>query len=316
MRDVERELLEFVDELREARELHTAVRVVTMGVVRLLGVEHASLRLLDDARTRLLLASRTGRPYATGNDTPFVVGEGLIGWIVANGRALRVGDAPRDPRFAARAGSRPLVSFLGVPLSDDRGCFGVLATSSLQQDVFSERDEVRLALLAALASGPLGAHRLRRLAETDPLTGLLNRHALDHALPELAEGDALVMLDVDHFKDVNDRHGHAEGDRVLAELGAALRDGVRMEDSAVRYGGEEFLVVLPHVSDATALETAERLRARVAERVKVAGTPISLSAGVATRSPGERRDALLARVDRALYAAKNAGRDRSVLAPP
>lgn len=316
MQDVERELLGFVDDLAAAHQLSAAVRVVTSGVTRLLGTEHASLRLLDDSRTSLLLASRTGRAAHGNDDAPFVVGEGLVGWVVANARALRVGSAIDDPRFAARPGPSSFVSFLGAPLSDDRGCFGVLATTSARRDAFDETAETRLRLIAALASGPLQVHRLRRLAETDSLTGLLNRHALEHVLPEHPDGEgdvAVVMLDVDHFKEVNDRHGHAVGDRVLVELARALRAGVRLEDHVVRYGGEEFLLVLPGASSAIALDTAERVRAAVTSTVRASGERISVSAGVAARHPGESRDALIARADQALYAAKNAGRDRTAI---
>ncbi len=311
---MERELLEFVDELGAAHEIGTAVRVVTAGVARMLDVGHASLRLLDDSRTRLLLASRTGRsPYA-GTDASFTVGEGLVGWVIAHRRALRVGCASEDPRFAARPGRNTLMSFLAAPLSDDRGCFGVLAATSPARDAFSEDDEVRLRLIAALAAGPLEVHRLRRLAETDSLTGLLNRHALERVLPATGAGDAVVMLDVDHFKDVNDRHGHAAGDRALADLADAVRASVRLEDHVVRYGGEEILVVLPSSTAPAALETAERVRACIAASVRVEGEPIAVSAGVTVRRPGESRESLLARVDEALYAAKRAGRDRAIVA--
>jgi diguanylate cyclase (GGDEF)-like protein len=317
--DVERQLLDFVDALGAARDLPTALRLVTSGVTQLLGTGHASLRLLDDSRTKLLLASRTGRSLHDGSDAPFVVGEGLVGWVVANAKALRVGSAAEDARFAARPGRTWLVSFLGAPLVDDHGCFGVLATTSPEHDAFDEADETRLRLIAALSSQPLQVHRLRRLAETDVLTGLSNRRALEHLLAEHADRDAsvaVVMLDVDHFKNVNDRHGHAVGDRVLADIAQALRAGVRLEDSVIRFGGEEFLLVLPGARIDTAFDTAERVRTSVRRAVTVGGEPISISAGVAVRRENESRDALLARADAALYEAKGAGRDRTVRSEP
>lgn len=315
MSDVERELLGFVDELGEAHDLTSAVQVVTRGVARLLSTDHASIRLLDDARKNLLLAARTGRSLHTEPDQTFHVGEGLVGWVVENARPLRVGSATDDPRFAARSGLGALTSFLAVPLSDDRGAFGVLATTSPERDAFDENDETRLRLIAALAAPLLQVHRLRRLAETDALTGLLNRHALEHALPDHADGGvAVVMLDVDHFKEVNDRHGHATGDLVLTDIARALRANVRLEDYVIRYGGEEFLLVLPGASRATAFDTAERVRVDVTSTVHASGDRISVSAGVATRLVGETRDALLARADAALYEAKRLGRDRTVAA--
>ena len=317
MAEVERELLVFVDDLGAARDLATALKVVTGGVTRLLATDHASLRLLDDSRTRLLLASRSGRVVSDVADAPFVVGEGLVGWVVANGKSVRVADAPNDPRFAIRPGRARVASFLGAPLSDEHGCFGVLATTSPQQDAFDEGDETRLRLIAALAALPLQVHRLRRLAETDALTGLSNRRALEHLLPEQADpatSVGVVMLDVDHFKDVNDRFGHPVGDQVLIDIARALKAGVRLEDTVVRYGGEEFLIVMPGAVLARAYETAERVRMSVASAVHASGTPISISAGVAVRAPNETTEALVARADVALYAAKHAGRNRTVMA--
>ncbi len=317
--DVERELLAFVDDLRGAHDLDAAVMVVTRGVTRLLGTEHASLRLLDDARTSLLLAARTGRSLHDGSDAPFIKGEGLVGWVVAHGKALRVGSAATDPRWASRPGRSTLTSFLGAPLADDEGCFGVLATTSPEADRFAERDELRLRLLAALAAPTLEVHRLRRIAITDSLTGLLNRHALEHVLPSedqpAAPRSAVILLDIDHFKDVNDRHGHQVGDRVLIDLARILRAGVRAEDRVVRYGGEEILLVLPAASMETAHDTAERVRSAVARGVSAEGEAVSISAGVALRRVGETRDELIARADAALYEAKRSGRNRTSVMP-
>ncbi|MFO0684088.1 MAG: sensor domain-containing diguanylate cyclase [Sandaracinus sp.] len=317
--DVERELLAFVDELRGAHDLDTAVNVVTRSVTRLLGTDHASLRLLDDSRTNLLLAARTGRSLHGGTDAPFVKGEGLVGWVVAHGTALRVGSAPSDARWAMRPGRSTLVSFLGAPLADDEGCFGVLATTSPLPDRFDERDELRLRLMAALAAPTLEVHRLRRIAITDSLTGLLNRHALEHVLPDADDPkgprSAVILLDIDHFKDVNDRHGHPVGDRVLVDLARVLRASVRTEDRIVRYGGEEILVILPAATTETAHDAAERVRSAVSRTVSAEGEAVSISAGVALRHPGEPRDELIARADAALYEAKRTGRNRTSVMP-
>ncbi len=159
-------------------------------------------------------------------------------------------------------------------------------------------------------------------ASRDPLTGLRNRRRFVDDLTERLRAAAgagrplaLVLLDVDHFKAVNDTHGHAVGDAVLVAVAAALREHARAED-VVRYGGEEFVVVLPGLDAAAAAERAEELRADCA-RLRVAGSEVrvTISAGVAScPEHGTTPDDLLLAADRALYAAKAGGRDQVALA--
>jgi diguanylate cyclase (GGDEF)-like protein len=162
---------------------------------------------------------------------------------------------------------------------------------------------------------------LRRLARTDPLTGTLNRLALDEEGQRLFGQDhapAALMLDVDHFKAINDRFGHASGDRVLAALARGIAGLLRPGDVLGRAGGEEFLLWLPRTDLAGAIAVAEALRAHVATMsLELDGQvqPVSVSIGVAVRGPGDRDHAgLVRRADRALYAAKRAGRNRVVAA--
>lgn len=159
----------------------------------------------------------------------------------------------------------------------------------------------------------------------DPLTGLGNRRLLDRELTRLlAAADeagqplCVAMIDVDNFKRINDRHGHAVGDRVLATLATLLRAATRVRDLLVRLGGEEFVVVLPHTALASATDVCERLRQRVAGHDWSAVAPelmVTLSIGLvqASGEPGERADgSLLERADQAMYRAKAAGRNRVV----
>jgi diguanylate cyclase (GGDEF)-like protein len=177
-----------------------------------------------------------------------------------------------------------------------------------------------LILSTVILSGALvesdRAHRRR--STLDPLTGLFNRNALEQRLGEIegqpcnpAEGlsHAFLLCDLDHFKQVNDRFGHAIGDAVLQDIAYAMRSALRAGDSIYRVGGEEILVMLPGAGRDDALDIAERLRREVRER-RPMEVEVSLSIGVAVAEPDRvDTDDLLARADAALYAAKAGGRD-------
>jgi two-component system cell cycle response regulator len=163
---------------------------------------------------------------------------------------------------------------------------------------------------------------LEQLSTTDPLTGLRNRRYLTEVLAvEFLRAKryntplAVVMADIDHFKHVNDRHGHATGDSVLEAVGGILKRRLRGSDHGGRYGGEEFLMVLANADEAGAGIFAERLRQEVEETElrSDSGTPlrVTLSLGVAAFSPGHQTPAdLVSQADEALYRAKQAGRNR------
>lgn len=161
---------------------------------------------------------------------------------------------------------------------------------------------------------------LTELSQTDPLTGMANRRALaiaiTHWQSQVMDGAyaSLLLVDVDHFKVVNDQYGHEEGDRILTALARQLQASMRVSDLAVRYGGEEFALWLPFADSAGAECTAQRVHDYV-RQVKVAGNSITVSIGVATssdtRSP-ELLQQLIKHSDKAVYQAKASGRNRTV----
>lgn len=178
-----------------------------------------------------------------------------------------------------------------------------------------------LAMLLLLQDHAL--RQIQRLIEVDVLTGLLNRRGFDERLRRLlqrgvAEPPVLALLDVDHFKRINDSHGHAVGDAVLSGIGERLRDTLRPLDLAVRLGGEEFAVVWSQPEAGGDARLGERLREAIAAQpfMTAAGPlAVTVSVGVARPlGPHEPPEALFSRADTALYAAKHAGRDRVMLA--
>jgi diguanylate cyclase (GGDEF)-like protein len=203
----------------------------------------------------------------------------------------------------------PGVFFLGA-------CFVWLAASlSLQ----TAMDVMRISLL-------------EREAVTDPLTGVFNRRYLDRRLGEEVASArryslplSVLLLDIDHFKQINDRHGHQAGDQVLAALGEIASGELRESDILARYGGEEFLVITPHTPLAGAVNVAERLRKRIEshdfglpdEPGGIRGTGVTVSIGVASLADGvDSRERLVHAADENLYRAKQEGRNRIIASAP
>jgi diguanylate cyclase (GGDEF)-like protein len=320
--EVER-LTVLTHELQDRLTLEEMLQQIADTAAALLATPRVSVRLLDPTRTRLLVTCRAGSPIHHDAQVAFRLGEGLIGWIAEQRRPLRLGDAQTDPRFVVRPDLKePMGSFLGVPLVAGRACIGVLSALNPAHDYFTPHHEALLGLLAGICAPHVEVARLSRLSQSDPLTGALNRRGLDLAFPEVAATDAddgvvrplsVAMVDIDHFKRVNDEYGHAIGDEVLKRVVHLLSSVLRAGDAIVRMGGEEFLLILPSVELARAAPIAERARAAVAEARFTAADvtlEVTISVGVAERRAGEGRDALIKRADEALYAAKRDGRDR------
>lgn len=163
--------------------------------------------------------------------------------------------------------------------------------------------------------------RFKRTATTDALTGLRNRHAMEDTFPReikrcVSSGVAvsLIMIDVDQFKSFNDKFGHVAGDRALAAVGHVLRNQFRPRDLLVRYGGDEFAVLLPGIDEREAVTIAERVRSAVSGSTEASDdslirVPVNVSMGIAALADGDDFDTLLRAADAALYRAKAAGRD-------
>ncbi len=162
------------------------------------------------------------------------------------------------------------------------------------------------------------ARRLELLAVTDVLTGLGNRRLLHKKMDEEidrigrygAAGFSLVMIDIDHFKHINDTHGHMVGDLILKAVASEIDKAVRKTDAAVRWGGEEFTMLLSHTALDAAEVFAERLRIAIEQHVFVSDIRLTISLGVGEYAPGENEFELFQRIDRALYRAKLGGRNR------
>jgi diguanylate cyclase (GGDEF)-like protein len=231
----------------------------------------------------------------------------VVGTWVGLALSLLVGDGPDGSIVLGLAVMHVLTLFF-LPGITARVVDGI----RLQQANAHLAEQLRVHLMA-----------VEEEAATDPLTGVLNRRALDRLLARETErcgaqgaATAVLALDVDHFKGVNDTHGHAMGDAALRAFAERLRGQLRQSDHLARLGGEEFIVLLPGAPLPKALEIAERLRHAVedAPLVEAPRVAVTVSIGVAACRPGETGPGLLARADAAAYAAKRAGRNRVVAA--
>ena len=314
-------LLELTRRLSQESSLDKALRAVTDAALRLLPGEHASVRVLDESRTRLLSGARSG---AGTKQAPasFRPGEGIAGWVVEHGTAARIADTARDPRFARRTGQGFRVrSILAVPMWSAGRTIGVLALTSPEARTFEPGDEDLALLLANCAVPAIEKARLERLAITDPNTTAYNRRYLMPRLTdEIDQGRrrlrpvSALFLDLDHFKRINDELGHAAGDRVLKTFVDRVWLATRRQDVLIRRGGDEFVLILPGTTIEAAMRAGERIRRTIAAECFAADegvlVPLTVSIGAAGWNGRETAEALEARADAALYQAKRTGRDR------
>lgn len=283
------------------------------------GLVHEAAVLLDAAVSLYVRTPDGFAPAAASDRSPATrpVGPraGAVGRCADSATTERA-VVPGDPAIDAPGEAWAV---LAAPLVGDGNVFGVLLATRPGTALFDETDEMTLHMLALVAAGSLQtAARLdttTALAFDDPLTGLRNRRRLDADLAAATADPsigrvAFLMVDIDHFKAYNDRHGHPAGDELLRLVGRALASAVREGDTTYRYGGEEFSVLLPGASDVEALAVAERVRAAVA--ALDVSAPVTVSVGAASTDHADHALDLVHRADVALYDAKRAGRNRVV----
>ncbi|MCU1693596.1 MAG: diguanylate cyclase [Frankiales bacterium] len=240
-----------------------------------------------------------------------------IGLALQEGRAIFVGDAPMSPLLARSVVARlGFASCLFIPVPGEGGYLGCVVVGWHEpREVLDEFSQQVVSLLSHQAGALLerlrSVGRLEVQASTDALTGLANRRVFLEALDRLRPGGAVVFLDLDHFKRLNDTEGHAAGDAVLVAFGKALRSCVREGDCAARYGGEEFALVLPSAASVDMTGAAQVVVQRLLEKWD---GPVTFSVGIATHRQGDAPSTTLARADAAVYEAKARGRDTVVLA--
>ncbi len=320
-----RTLLELTSVLAGDLSLDEALAAATDAALQLFGGQHASIRILDESGHELLCGARSGAGLEERPLT-FRQGQGVVGWVVDTGEPARLDDAQADERFVSfEEQSYTIGSLLVVPLTNLGRVIGALSVTSETRGYFSEDDLVLGHLLANCTIGAIERARLQRLALTDAQTMSWSHAYLKPRLEEELRagketGVAVLLMDLDHFKNVNDTWGHAVGDRVLRAFADVVRQTIRRKDLLFRRGGEEFVVVMPGCTLDDAERVAERVRTTLASEPLDGGEGIHVdqrvSIGVALWDGAESASALEARADAAMYDAKRGGRNQISTAPP
>jgi diguanylate cyclase (GGDEF)-like protein len=341
-RDVDESLRRQLQENRRLAEEQTALRRVATavaseddpsGVFSLVAEEVARLLEMDAAMVCRFSAEWAtvvgafGRGGAEVGLTAPLTGEGVLATVSATSRAARVDSYRALARTLGEEAPPVPAGFragVGVPIRVGSSVWGAILAVQLDDRPIPPDAESRLLGFGDLIGLAIAnADARRRLAEeatTDSLTGLANHRSFHERLGgtvALARRHgrplSLVILDIDYFKRVNDRHGHQAGDRVLVEVAQRLLRQARSGELLARVGGEEFGWLLPDATGAGALAAAERARHAVASAPFPGVGPLTISAGVAELAPDEAPGDLYRRADRALYDAKRGGRDRGRL---
>ena len=321
-----------LEEPRDEKDAASVRRLLRRCAKEVVSVEAAAVVMADDAQTRYVIETAEGWAHEFEGREVALDEKTWAAWVVRSADEYffldSVKDKERMPFLALDEGAGRADSILAVPLKERSRTLGALVLLG-RAGTFSNAAGRVLEMVGNQAAAVLSTlnilERNKDLAVKDGLTGLYNRRAFGELLQQgLKRQDrqggsfGLLLLDIDHFKKLNDSFGHPAGDAALRLVADTLHRVVREGDQVARYGGEEFAVILPGTDETGALQLAERLR-HALEKAQVvfegARLNVTASLGLAVW-PGDGREpaALLAAADRALYAAKDGGRNRVVTA--
>src|SRR3954451_2410019 len=292
-----------------------------------------SLLMVDEQKDELYFAIAVGDAADALKSIRLKVGEGIAGWVAKHGESLLVPDVYNDPRFAKRIDEMTkwqTRSIICVPLKSKHRVLGVIQLINCAMESFSDNEMFFLHALcdyAAIAiENARAVEKIQELTITDDCTGLYNaRHLYKTLEAEVYRSHrfnyefSVIFIDLDHFKQVNDTHGHLVGSKLLNEIGFKIKSHLRLIDYAFRYGGDEFVVLLPQTGKDSALVVARRLRdvMRSCEFLIEDGLNLNVRAsmGVATY-PEDAKSAheIIRQADEMMYMVKNSTRDNIAVA--
>src|SRR3981189_2458656 len=266
--------------LTSSLQLDQVLRTISEKIDEFLRPDNWSLLLLDEAKQELYFELAVGKASQALKDVRIKVGQGIAGWVAQHGETVVVPDTTKDTRFFSKVDEKTKTetqSIVAVPVKFRDTCLGVIELiNCIGPGGFDPRDLKLLEALSDFAAIALeNARHVKRIHEltiTDDCTSLYNARHMSFILEtEIYRSQrydyefSIVFIDLDHFKQVNDTHGHLVGSRLLAEIGNAMKEHCRLIDFAFRYGGDEFVVLLPQTSKENALNVARRLPTLIRE---------------------------------------------------
>jgi diguanylate cyclase (GGDEF)-like protein len=322
--------LEFFDEisktLNSTLELSDILTTIMKKSKKLIKAETWSILLLDEETGELVLEKITGKKEDTGRmkKVRLRLGEGIAGWVAQEGIPVVMPDVSIDERFCSTMDRETGVrtkSLMCVPIKSKGNIIGVLEIANKTTDTPFTRDDLNIIMRivdhAAIAIERASLYqKMAELSITDDLTKLFNTRYLDRTLEtEITRSTrhksslSLIFMDIDHFKVINDNYGHLIGSKLLVEIGQLLIKRLRTIDIVARYGGDEFVIVLPQTPPSAALQIAERIRKAIEQNVflKKEGYSLRLTAsfGVASYPESAKsKEDLLRLADEAMYKVK------------
>jgi len=321
-----------ISEINSILELDKVLDLIIQKAIQVVGAERGSLMLFDHKTEELYIKSSIGLSKKTVSTVRIAPGEGIAGWVFKEDKPLLIKEGAKDPRFLKfNKTKEELRSIISIPLKIKDQVVGVINVDNKREGNIFNLDDLKLLSVfaneTAIAIQNAQLHQeIKQLAITDDLTGLHNFRYLRERLEEEVKRAqryerplALIMADIDYFKNYNDAFGHLEGNRVLKNLANILRVNVREVDIVGRYGGEEFIIILPEAGKEEAQEIAERIRLKV-EKYKFINKnnhsdekklALTLSLGITSCfQENITPQGLVQKVDQALYQAKGKGRNR------
>lgn len=307
-------------------DLNSILRTVLEYMDRFIDADLWALLMLDHERQELYYTYADGGENAQLRDLRVKVGEGLAGWVAEHGETLIIPEAETDPRLTSAATGFSVKSAIGLPIRGRKGTHGVLEIFNPRIDEHSDYNIAFLHILVDFAAIAIenaqDVARAQQLTITDDVTGLYNARHLYAVLEKelgIARRDSksmsLVFLDLDRFKLVNDAHGHLIGSELLGQVGRRICKLCRCTDICFRYGGDEFVILMPGTTREEALRLARSIHANLANDVFTVGKGLEIhigaSAGIAAY-PGDGKSvhAILGAADKRMYAVKSSGRGR------
>jgi diguanylate cyclase (GGDEF)-like protein len=315
--------------LTSSLQLDQVLSTIMEKIDQFLRPDNWSLLLLDESKQELYFELAIGKASQSLKDVRIKMGQGIAGWVAQHGEAVVVPDVSKDTRFFGKVDEKTKMetqSIVAVPVKFRDTCLGVIELINCYgKEGFQERDLKLLEALADFAAIALeNARHVKRIHEltiTDDCTSLYNARHMTFILDtEIYRSKrynyefSLVFIDLDHFKQVNDTHGHLVGSRLLGEIGEALKTHCRLIDFAFRYGGDEFVILLPQTSKDNALNVARRLHRLVRDTVWLEKEGLNIhvtaSIGVAAYPQDSRtKEGVMHLADEAMYLVKNTNRD-------